>query len=89
MEDQELFSWQSSSYSLIPESFPAKLLAASNKFALPRLKLMCESIFCRGISIYSVPYILVLADRYHATELKPICQNFCAENYDGEICHLT
>ncbi|WVZ05538.1 hypothetical protein V8G54_018884 [Vigna mungo] len=85
VEDQELFSWQSSSYSSIPESFPAKLLAASNKFALPRLKLMCESIFCRGISIYSVPYILVLADRYHATELKPICQNFCAENYDAVV----
>ena len=88
MEDEELILWQSCSYSSISESFPAKLLAAAEKFDLPRLKLMCESIFCNDISIYSVPYILVLAYRYRATELKSICQKFCTENYDGEIFYL-
>ncbi|XP_068475013.1 BTB/POZ and MATH domain-containing protein 4-like [Phaseolus vulgaris] len=83
MEDEELILWQSCSYSSISESFPAKLLAAAEKFDLPRLKLMCESIFCSDISIYSVPYILVLAYRYRATELKSICQKFCTENYDA------
>jgi len=58
-------------------------------FDLSTFKLMCESIFCSDISIYYVPYILVLADRYRATELKSICQKFCAENYDGEISYLT
>ncbi|KAL9289768.1 hypothetical protein ACSQ67_024453 [Phaseolus vulgaris] len=81
--DEELILWQSCSYSSISESFPAKLLAAAEKFDLPRLKLMCESIFCNDISIYSVPYILVLAYRYRATELKSICQKFCTENYDA------
>jgi len=91
MEDEELYMWQSSeSYSSIPESFPAKLMAAAEKFALPRLKLLCESVFCRAICTNSVPYILVLADRYCATELKSICQKFCAENHYGEIfSHLS
>ncbi|KAL9314947.1 hypothetical protein ACSQ67_020399 [Phaseolus vulgaris] len=35
------------------------------------------------ISIYFVPYILVLANRYRANELKSICQKFCVENYDA------
>ncbi|CAI8613659.1 unnamed protein product [Vicia faba] len=39
-----------------------------------------EEFFMSDISIDSVAYILALADRHHATELKSICLQFSAEN---------
>lgn len=69
----------------LSDTFAAKLLAAAEKYDLPRLKLMCESVLCKDISIDSVSYILALADRYHATELKTICLKFSAENLVGKF----
>ncbi|KAG4938165.1 hypothetical protein AAZX31_16G034400 [Glycine max] len=80
IEDEELFMLHSSLLPSLSESFPAKLLAAAEKYELPRLKLMCESVLCKDISIDSVAYILPLADRYRATELKSICLKFSAQN---------
>ncbi|XP_057721165.1 BTB/POZ and MATH domain-containing protein 4-like [Arachis stenosperma] len=80
IEDEELFMSRSTFFASISDSFAAKLLAAAEKYDLPRLKLMCESVICKDISIDSVAYILALADRYHATELKSICLQFSAEN---------
>ncbi|XP_027349291.1 uncharacterized protein LOC113860926 isoform X1 [Abrus precatorius] len=80
IDDEELFMSRSSFLSSVSESFAAKLLAAAEKYGLPRLKLMCESVLCKDISIDSVAYILVLADRYRASELKSICLQFSAEN---------
>ena len=85
LEDEELFVSRSSFFPLISETFAAKLLAAAEKYNLPRLKLMCESVLCKDISIDSVAYILALADRYHATELKSVCLKFSAENLVGEF----
>jgi len=73
----------------VSESFAAKLLAAAEKYGLPRLKLMCESVLCKDISIDSVAYILALADRYRATELKSVCLQFSAENLVGKFYCLT
>nr|KYP56317.1 Speckle-type POZ protein-like A [Cajanus cajan] len=72
-----------SSLSFLPsvsESFAAKLLAVAEKYGLPRLKLMCECVLCKDISIDYVAYILALADHYQAIELKSICLQFFAEN---------
>ncbi|KAI4301024.1 hypothetical protein L6164_034343 [Bauhinia variegata] len=80
IEDEELFTLRSSFLPSLSDTFAAKLLAAAEKYGLPRLKLMCESVLCRDISVDSVAYILALADRYHATELKSICLKFSAEN---------
>ncbi|KAJ1409119.1 TRAF-like [Sesbania bispinosa] len=80
IEDEELYMSRSSFLPSVSETFAAKLLAAAEKYGLPRLKLMCESVICKDISIDSVGYILALADRYHATELKSICLQFFAEN---------
>ncbi|XP_028766858.1 BTB/POZ and MATH domain-containing protein 4 [Neltuma alba] len=79
IEDEELFM-SYSSLSSVSDTFAAKLLAAAEKYGLPRLKLLCESILCKDISISSVACILALADQYHATELKSICLKFAAEN---------
>ncbi|XP_014627061.2 BTB/POZ and MATH domain-containing protein 4 [Glycine max] len=73
----------SSFFPSLSESFIAKLLAAGEKYGLPRLMLMCESILCKDISVDSVAYIFALADRYCATHLKSICQKFSAENFDA------
>ncbi|XP_058737776.1 BTB/POZ and MATH domain-containing protein 4 isoform X2 [Vicia villosa] len=83
IEDEEFFMSGSSFMPSISETFAAKLLAAAEKYDLPRLKLMCESVLCKDISIDSVAYILALADRHHATELKSICLQFSAENLIG------
>ncbi|KAI9093634.1 hypothetical protein K1719_027083 [Acacia pycnantha] len=79
IEDEELFM-SYSSLSSVSDTFTAKLLAAAEKYGLPRLKLLCESILCKDISISSVACILALADQFHASELKSICLKFAAEN---------
>ena len=76
LEDEELFMLDSSFFPSLSESFIAKLLAAGEKYGLPRLMLMCESILCKDISVDSVANIFALAD---ATHLKSICQKFSAE----------
>ncbi|KAH1193231.1 BTB/POZ and MATH domain-containing protein 4 [Glycine max] len=83
LEDEELFMLDSSFFPSLSESFIAKLLAAGEKYGLPRLMLMCESILCKEISVDSVAYIFALADRYCATHLKSICQKVSAENFDA------
>ncbi|KAL2951475.1 hypothetical protein AAZX31_19G052300 [Glycine max] len=83
LEDEELFMLDSSFFPSLSESFIAKLLAAGEKYGLPRLMLMCESILCKDISVDSVAYIFALVDRYCATHLKSICQKFSAENFDA------
>lgn len=88
IEDEELFMSRSSFLPSISETFAAKLLAAAEKYDLPRLKLMCESVLCKDISIDSVAYILALADRYNAAELKSICLQFSAENLVGEFAYF-
>ncbi|KAK7377878.1 hypothetical protein VNO80_03315 [Phaseolus coccineus] len=80
IQDEELHMSRSSLFSSLSETFPAKLLAAAEKFDLSRLKLMCESILCRDISIDSVVSILLLADRNHATELKLTCLKFTVQH---------
>lgn len=81
MEDVE--SLDSSSTS--SDRLAAKLLAAADKYDLPRLRLMCESVLCKDISVGSVANILALADRYHAADLKSICLKFAAENLLGTL----
>ncbi|WVZ05537.1 hypothetical protein V8G54_018883 [Vigna mungo] len=69
----------------ISEWYVTKLLAAAHKYDLPRLKLMCESVLCKHISIGSVAQILVISECYDATELKFICLQFSAENLNAVL----
>ncbi|GFO00379.1 speckle-type poz protein [Plakobranchus ocellatus] len=46
------------------------LLAAADKYALERLKVMCEEALCSSLTIESVCDILVLADLHSAEQLK-------------------
>ncbi|KAM7272200.1 hypothetical protein ACFE04_026863 [Oxalis oulophora] len=80
IEDEELSSSSLSSPPSVSDTLAAKLLAASHKYELPRLRLMCESVLCKDISVNSVAKILALADCYGAVELKSVCLKFAAEN---------
>ncbi|XWS57902.1 hypothetical protein CRYUN_Cryun09bG0212900 [Craigia yunnanensis] len=80
IDDEEFVGTSSSSMPSVSDALAAKLLAAADKYDLPRLRLMCESVLCKDISVNSVANILALADRYHAMDLKSVCLKFAAEN---------
>ncbi|PWA41561.1 TRAF-like, SKP1/BTB/POZ domain protein [Artemisia annua] len=80
INEDELVDSASSSESCVSDSLLAKLLAAADQYDLCRLKRMCESRFCKDISVSSVGRILALADANHAMELKAICLKFSSEN---------
>lgn len=80
VEDEDFLALSSSCMPSLSDTFAAKLLAAAEKYGLPRLRLMCESVLCRDISVDSVANILALADSYHASDLKSVCLKFAAEN---------
>ncbi|KAB2607676.1 BTB/POZ and MATH domain-containing protein 4-like [Pyrus ussuriensis x Pyrus communis] len=80
IEDEELSDASSLCMSSLSDGLAAKLLAASDKYGLPRLRLMCESVLCKIMSVNSVAIILALADRYRAMDLKSVCLKFAAEN---------
>ncbi|XP_009353081.2 BTB/POZ and MATH domain-containing protein 4 isoform X2 [Pyrus x bretschneideri] len=83
IEDEELSDASSLCMSSLSDGLAAKLLAASDKYGLPRLRLMCESVLCKIMSVNSVAIILALADRYRAMDLKSVCLKFAAENLVG------
>jgi speckle-type POZ protein len=78
----------SSSDCSIFDTLAGKLMAAADKYELPRLRLLCESYLCKHISVSSVATTLALADQHHATELKSVCLKFAAENLSGTRLHL-
>lgn len=80
LDENELIASSSSSESDVSDTLVAKLLAAADEYDLCRLRRMCESHLCKGISVNSVGRILALADSYHAMELKAICLRFASEN---------
>ncbi|KAG7266182.1 hypothetical protein CRUP_011413 [Coryphaenoides rupestris] len=46
------------------------LLAAADKYALERLKVMCEEALCNSLSVENVADTLILADLHSAEQLK-------------------
>jgi speckle-type POZ protein len=54
------------------------LLVAADRYAVERLKLMCESILCKELDAESVATVLALADRHSCSRLKDACIRFIA-----------
>jgi len=52
------------------DSMAAELLAAADKYALERLKVMCEEALCNGLTVENVCDVLILADLHSAEQLK-------------------
>ncbi|KAL4377414.1 hypothetical protein GQ457_02G030560 [Hibiscus cannabinus] len=80
IDDEEFVGTSSSCMPSVSDALAGKLLAAADKYDLPRLRLMCESVLCKDISVNSVANILALADHHHAMDLKAVCLKFAAEN---------
>jgi speckle-type POZ protein len=58
------------------EEMAKHLLVAADRYGIERMKLMCESILCRRLSVDRVAATLVLADQYHCSKLQDACTRF-------------
>ncbi|CAH8271569.1 unnamed protein product [Arabidopsis lyrata] len=54
------------------------LLAAADRYALERLKAICESKLCEGVAVNTVATTLALAEQHHCFQLKAVCLKFVA-----------
>uniref|UniRef100_H2Z147 BTB domain-containing protein n=1 Tax=Ciona savignyi TaxID=51511 RepID=H2Z147_CIOSA len=54
----------------------SQLLAAADKYALERLKVMCEESLCSNLSVENVAETLILADLHNACQLKEMAIDF-------------
>ncbi|KAF7022069.1 hypothetical protein CFC21_034908 [Triticum aestivum] len=54
------------------------LLVAADRYAMERLKIICESILCKNIDVKTVVTTLVLADQHHYNKLTDACIEFIA-----------
>ncbi|KAG2577546.1 hypothetical protein PVAP13_6NG104800 [Panicum virgatum] len=52
------------------------LLVAADRYAVDRLKLICQSILCEGLNVQNVATTLALADQHHCDLLKDACIEF-------------
>lgn len=52
------------------------LLVAADRYAMERMKLMCESILSKRIDVHSVAATLAIADQHHCEKLKDACIGF-------------
>ncbi|KAJ4847237.1 BTB/POZ and MATH domain-containing protein 2 [Turnera subulata] len=61
------------------------LLAAADRYALERLRLLCEAKLCEDVSINTVATTLALAEQHQCDQLKASCLKFIAlpENLKG------
>ncbi|CAL5011120.1 unnamed protein product [Urochloa decumbens] len=52
------------------------LLVAADRYAMERLKLMCQSILCRSLHVQTLATTLALADQHQCDMLKDACIEF-------------
>lgn len=52
------------------------LLVAADRYAMERVKLMCESILCTGLKVENVAETYALADQHNCINLRDACIQF-------------
>lgn len=52
------------------------LLVAADRFAVDRLKMICQCILCKNLHVRTVATTLALADQHHCNMLKDACIEF-------------
>ncbi|KAF7056761.1 hypothetical protein CFC21_064140 [Triticum aestivum] len=52
------------------------LLVAADKYAMERMKLICEGMLCKSLDVENVATILALADQHNCSNLKDACIEF-------------
>ncbi|KAL6843283.1 hypothetical protein ACP4OV_026996 [Aristida adscensionis] len=58
------------------EEMAKHLLVAADRYAIERMKLICERILCKRLSVEGVATTLALADQHHCIKLKEACIAF-------------
>jgi speckle-type POZ protein len=61
------------------------LVVAADRYAMKRLKIICESILCETVDVKTVMTTLALADQHHCGRLKDACIKFIASLGTREI----
>ena len=67
------------------ENMAADLLAAADKYALDRLKVMCEEALCNNLTVENVSEVLILADRHSAEQLKAQAIEFINNRHATDV----
>uniref|UniRef100_A0A0D9X5K0 BTB domain-containing protein n=1 Tax=Leersia perrieri TaxID=77586 RepID=A0A0D9X5K0_9ORYZ len=64
-----------------------QLLVASDRYAVDRLKLLCQSVLCKNLNIQNVATTLALADQHQCDKLKDACLEFmsCSKKMKGVV----
>jgi speckle-type POZ protein len=63
------------------EEMVKHLLVAADRYAIERLKLICEGILCKSLEVQSVATMLALADQHQCSRLKDACVEFVTSSY--------
>ncbi|TVU42528.1 hypothetical protein EJB05_08940, partial [Eragrostis curvula] len=58
------------------EEMVKHLLEAADRYAMERMKVICESILSKKLDVESVAATLALADQHHCSQLKDACIEF-------------
>ncbi|KAF0900456.1 hypothetical protein E2562_032064 [Oryza meyeriana var. granulata] len=61
------------------------LLVAADRYAMERLKLICESDLCENLDVQTVAATLALADQHHCASLKDACIEFMPSSSMDDI----
>jgi speckle-type POZ protein len=68
------------------EEMVKHLLVAADRYALERMKVMCECILAKRLDVDSVAHTLALADQHHCSQLKDACIGFInSSNRIGDV----
>jgi speckle-type POZ protein len=52
------------------------LLVAADRYAMERMKMLCERMLCKKLDVQNVAMTLALADKHHCSKLKDACIQF-------------
>lgn len=65
------------------------LLVAADRYAMQRLKLICQSILCQNIQVHTLATTLALADQHHCDRLNDACFQFITSSNDFDAVVAT
>ncbi|OEL36419.1 BTB/POZ and MATH domain-containing protein 1 [Dichanthelium oligosanthes] len=52
------------------------LLVAADRYAMERLKTICQGMLCKTLTVHTVAAMLAFADQHHCSMLKDACMEF-------------